>query len=88
MNIKTKAKENVKQIGRKMLKLGKEHGISFAIYAIIANAFDEIVIPAMFLYFGYPAISGLSLLADIDWITYPMYFMFVNIWQKLKIMTN
>lgn len=88
MNKKTQIKEKARKIAMKIAELGKQHGAGFAVYAIAANILDEVVIPAVFLYLGYPAISGLSLLGDLDWLTYPLYFVIINGWRKVNLMIN
>ena len=51
-----------------------KQGVGFLVYAFIVNMLDEVLIPATLSYFGHPALGGLALLGDLDWLTYPLYF--------------
>lgn len=81
MKAAQKAKEKVKEI----MALGKMHGPTFLAYAIAMDVLDELIIPGMFAYLGFPALSIISLIADLDWMTYPAYFALVMIWQKITV---
>jgi len=51
-----------------------KQGMGFAVYAVLVNILDELVIPATLAYFGHPALGGIAILGDLDWLTYPLYF--------------
>ena len=65
----------------KVLSTIKAYGLGFLITVILSDLLDEVVIPGLFLYFGYPALSVTALVGDIDWFTYPLYFIVAG---KLK----
>lgn len=58
----------------KTIALVKENGAGFVVYAAACDIFDEIVLPAIMLYFGHPVLAGVIGIGDLDWLTYPLYF--------------
>jgi len=70
------SKKVITTLGNKAITLAKVHGPAFLGYAIIVNILDEIVIPGIFVYFGFPLVGGAMVLGDFDWVTYPLYFLF------------
>ncbi len=62
----------------KVLFAIKTYGLGFLITIILSDLLDEVIIPGMLLYLGYPALSITALVGDIDWITYPLYFITAN----------
>ena len=79
-----KIQQLAKNHAKKILDIGKENGTGFLIYAIAANILDEILIPVIFAYFGHPRLSLTILLGDLDWATYPIYFIGLSLKNKLK----
>lgn len=69
-------KKVITNLGNKAITLAKVHGPAFLGYAIIVNFLDEIVIPGILVYFGFPVLGGAMVLGDLDWLTYPLYFLF------------
>ena len=57
----------------------KRYGPSFVIYALAMNILDEVFIPGLLAYFGHPIMGSLFLIGDLDWLTYPLYFLFTNV---------
>ncbi|MBI5065208.1 hypothetical protein HZA97_03125 [Candidatus Woesearchaeota archaeon] len=49
-------------------------GVWFAVYAALMNVLDEVIIPFAFAYFGHPILGVAALVGDLDWLTYPLYF--------------
>ncbi len=56
----------------------KAYGLGFLITVVLSDLLDEVIIPGLLLYFGHPALSVTALVGDIDWITYPLYFITAN----------
>ena len=54
----------------------KAYGLGFVVYAVAMNVLDEVMLPLVFAYFGYPFQGALFMLADMDWLTYPLYVVF------------
>lgn len=65
----------------KVLPIIKAYGLGFLITVILSDLLDEVIIPGVLLYFGHPVLSVTAIVGDIDWITYPLYFVVAN---KLK----
>ena len=65
----------------KVLFAIKAYGLGFLITVILSDLLDEVIIPGVLLYFGHPVLSVTAIVGDIDWITYPLYFVVAN---KLK----
>ena len=57
----------------KVLSTIKAYGIGFLITIILSDLLDEVIIPGLLFYLGYPVLSITALVGDIDWITYPLY---------------
>lgn len=70
MNIKTMLTRNYKSLIKQ--------GVGFLIYAILVDVLDEVILPLTLTYFGYPVLGGAVLLGDLDWLTYPLYFLVKN----------
>ena len=60
------------------------HGLRFVIWMVAMNFLDEALLPLSLWYFGKPALAVVSMLGDLDFITYPSYFFFANLISKLK----
>lgn len=69
-------KEIIGKLRNKAMTIVKEHGLGFLTYAIFVNILDEVFIPAILAYFGFSVLGGLMILGDLDWLTYPLYFLF------------
>ena len=67
---------------RKILEYGKMYGPSFLLYAVLVNILDDIVIPGIFALIGYPLVGSMLFIGDLDWLTYPLYFVFATRFQK------
>ena len=87
-NIKRKIIQTMQKLLSKTIKFSRENGLSFLIYAIIMNFADEIAIPAIIAYFGHPIIAGFTLFGDLDWLTYPLYFLLRNRVKMLVMRSN
>ena len=70
MNIKTMITQNYKSLIKQ--------GVGFLVYAIFVDVLDELIIPLGLTYFGYPMLGGAVFLGDLDWLTYPLYFVIKN----------
>ena|SRR3989338_5019885 len=64
--------------------LVKEHGLKLVVYVILVDVLDDILLPAILAFSGYPVLSGMAFIADLDWLTYPLYFVFATGMNKIK----
>lgn len=69
-------KTNLKQVMRK-------NGLAVVTTIIAADLLDEIIIPGILLMTGHPVLSGIAIIGDIDWLTYPIIFFTINTIKKL-----
>ena len=60
------------------------HGPGFAVYAVVVNILDDIVLPLTLGLAGYPILGGLAFVGDLDWLTYPMYFIAIALWKGVQ----
>ena len=74
---------NNKQVA-KLTELARTYGPKLIIYMILMDVLDDILLPAVLAFAGYPVLSGISFIADFDWLTYPLYFVFSALWQKIR----
>lgn len=72
--ISRKVLQKLLKLTAKTIALVKENGAGFVVYAAACDIFDEIVLPAIMLYFGHPVLAGVIGIGDLDWLTYPLYF--------------
>ncbi|GEM_PF-5539224 len=81
----SKTTQQLKKIATKLatktITIAKENGLGFVIYAAACDIFDEIALPGIALYFGHPYLAGAIGLGDLDWFTYPLYFVIKNKWN-------
>ncbi len=78
-------KQFVEQMKQKLLMLAKEHGIKFVVYIILMDLLDDYLIPSALTYFGHPVLGGIAFFGDLDWLTWPLYFVAVNAWKAMKV---
>lgn len=76
--ITQKAKKIATKYCQKTIAFAKENGISFVIYAIACDLFDELILPGIMIYLGHPVLAGAIGLSDLDWATYPLCFVVKN----------
>ncbi len=67
---------NVRAFISQIYEFAITEGVWFAVYAVLMNVLDEVIIPLAFAYFGHPILGGAALVGDLDWLTYPLYFVF------------
>jgi len=60
-----------------------QHGKIFAISAVLGDFLDEILIPGILFVTGHTYLSGIALLGDLDWLTYPIIFVMIKTIKKL-----
>jgi hypothetical protein len=68
-------KKVITTLGNRIFAFAKVYGPAFVVYAIVMDLIDEIIIPGILVYLGFPMIGGMAVLGDLDWLTYPLYFL-------------
>ncbi len=64
--------------------LVKEHGPKLVVYIILMDVLDDVLLPAILAFAGYPVLSATAFIADLDWLTFPLYFVFVAAMNRIK----
>lgn len=61
-----------------------KYGVAFVVYALAMDLLDDILIPGALALFGHPALGAAAFAADLDWITYPLFFIALAAWNAWR----
>lgn len=67
-----------------LARLARIHGPGFLAWAIAMDLLDEVVLPGALTLAGHPVLGGIAFAADLDWLTFPLYFAVLGLWRMLK----
>lgn len=67
----------------KIQEMARKHWLAAITTIIAADVLDELTIPGILLMTGHPVLSGIAILGDIDWLTYPIIFFIIKAATKL-----
>jgi hypothetical protein len=73
-----------RRAARKLVRLARLHGPGFLAWAVAMDLLDEVVLPGALALAGHPVLGGLVLAADLDWLTFPLYFAILAAGKLLK----